>query len=127
MIRIQNQYKVCYVSLRTYDTCKTVPSLDYLDYLDFVFVMKLSACNRGVVRIPAGIPANIYLFKVTNRNTRKRCEICSKLTIKKPERRVSIVDFEQVNIYWDLAFFRASDCLKTGRYFALLLYEKIDL
>ena len=31
-------------------------------------------------------PANIYLFKVNNRNTRKRCEICSKLTIKTPER-----------------------------------------
>ena len=27
-------------------------------------------------------PANIYLFKVNNRNTRKGCEICSKLTIK---------------------------------------------
>ena len=27
-------------------------------------------------------PANIYLFKVKNVNTRKRCEICSKLTIK---------------------------------------------
>ena len=27
------------------------------------------------------------LFKVNNRNTRKRCEICSKLTIKTPERR----------------------------------------
>ena len=25
-------------------------------------------------------PANIYLFKVKNRNTRKKCEICSKLT-----------------------------------------------
>ena len=30
-------------------------------------------------------PANIYLFKVNNRNTRKRCEICSKLTIKAPD------------------------------------------
>ena len=27
-------------------------------------------------------PANIYLFKVNNKNTRKRCEICSKSTIK---------------------------------------------
>ena len=27
-------------------------------------------------------PANIYLFKAKDRNTRKRCEICSKLTIK---------------------------------------------
>ena len=27
------------------------------------------------------------MFKVNNRNTRTRCEICSKLTIKTPERR----------------------------------------
>ena len=33
------------------------------------------------------IPANIYLFKVNIRNTKKRCEIYSKLTIKTPERR----------------------------------------
>ena len=32
-------------------------------------------------------PTGIYLFKVNNRNTRKRYEICSKLTIKIPERR----------------------------------------
>ena len=25
-------------------------------------------------------PANIYLFEVNNRNKRKKCEICSKLT-----------------------------------------------
>ena len=31
-------------------------------------------------------PANIYLFKVDDRNTRKRNEICSKLTIKTLER-----------------------------------------
>ena len=30
--------------------------------------------------------ANIYLFKFINRNNRKRCGICSKLTIKTPER-----------------------------------------
>ena len=33
------------------------------------------------------IRAGKYLFKVTNRNTRTRREICSKLTIKTPERR----------------------------------------
>ena len=27
-------------------------------------------------------PAGIYLLKVNNRNTRARCEICSKLTVK---------------------------------------------
>ena len=31
------------------------------------------------------IPANIYLFKINNTNTRKRCELCSKFTIKTPE------------------------------------------
>ena len=32
-------------------------------------------------------PANIYLFKFNSRDTRKSCEICSKLTIKTPEGR----------------------------------------
>ena len=31
-------------------------------------------------------PAGIYLLKVKSRNTRTRCVICSKLTIKTPER-----------------------------------------
>ena len=33
----------------------------------------------------------IYLLKVNNRNSRTRCEICSKLTIKAPERRLANV------------------------------------
>ena len=32
-------------------------------------------------------PVGIYLLKVKSRRTRTRCEICSKLTIKTPERR----------------------------------------
>ena len=63
------------------------------------------------------------LVKINNRNSRKRCGICSKLTIKTPERSqrrrfvldvllltlnifhtltssVTIVDFEQVNASW---------------------------
>ena len=45
----------------------------------------------------------IYLLKVNNRNTRTRCEICSKLLIKIPERRhwrrsrVFIVNFEHIS------------------------------
>ena len=48
-------------------------------------------------------PAGIYLLKVNNRNTRARCEICSKLTINTPERRqwrrsgVFIVNFEHIS------------------------------
>ena len=32
-------------------------------------------------------PADIYLLNVNNKNTRTRCEICSMLTMKTPERR----------------------------------------
>ena len=39
-------------------------------------------------------PAGMYLLKVSNRNTRTRCETCSKLTIKIPERRHVIVGWE---------------------------------
>ena len=53
-------------------------------------------------------PAGNYMFKVNNRNTRTRCEMYSKLTIKIPERRllrllmtfVSIVYFERINAGW---------------------------
>ena len=33
-------------------------------------------------------PANIYLLKINNKNNRKRCEICTKLTTKTPERNL---------------------------------------
>ena len=35
-------------------------------------------------------PTNIYMFIVNNSNTRKRCEIFSKLTIKSPQRRSTV-------------------------------------
>ena len=47
-------------------------------------------------------PANIYFLKFNNRNTRKRCKVCSELTMKIPERcqwRRSgdfIVNFEHI-------------------------------
>ena len=58
-------------------------------------------------------PASYYLLKANNSNTRTKCEICSKLTIKTPEQRlawcltyftpgssVSIVNFNQVIASW---------------------------
>ena len=64
-------------------------------------------------------PTGNYMIEVNNRNTRTRCEICSRLTIQTPEQRhwhrsgvfivnyehitfstVSIVNFEQVNADW---------------------------
>ena len=49
------------------------------------------------------IPAGNYMFKVNNRNTRTRCEICSNLAMKTPERRqwrhsgIFIVNFEHIS------------------------------
>ena len=53
--------------------------------------------------------AGIYLLKVSNRSTRTRCEICSKLTIKTSERRqwrlvcssFSVANFEHVIARWE--------------------------
>ena len=63
---------------------------------------------------------NSYLFKVNNRNIRKKCEICSKLTMAScdiigvvlaslllilnicpPFSSVSVIDFEYVFVCWD--------------------------
>ena len=72
------------------------------------------------------VTANIYLFKVNDRNTRKRYDTCSKLTIKTVERRqwrcfdvvivnfenishffcsVCIIDFEQINVSCAVRYF----------------------
>ena len=58
---------------------------------------------RVILRISLPFPVAIYLLKVKNRNTRTRCEIFSKLTIKTPKRRywccsgVFIVNFEYIS------------------------------
>ena len=66
------------------------------------------AANNHLTEITQNVrhPAGKYMFKVNYRRTRTRCEICSKLTIKKLERpqwRCSgvIVNFEQVNAGWE--------------------------
>ena len=55
----------------------------------YQIVIKRSYCEKGWVQtfsrqVAISFPAGIYLLKVNNRNTRLRCEICSKL-IKTPE------------------------------------------
>ena len=43
---------------------------------------------NGAQTFPIEIyPVGNYMFKANSRNTRTRCEICSKLTTKTPERR----------------------------------------
>ena len=59
-----------------------------------------SDCHKDYVN---QFPAGNYMFKINDRNTRTRCKICSKLTIKTQERRhwrrsgVFIVNFEHIS------------------------------
>ena len=56
-----------------------------------------------VLNTPKHFSVGIYLLKANNRNTRTRCETCSKLTMKTPERRqwrrsdVFVVNFEHTS------------------------------
>ena len=70
-----------------------------IKWLTVLFRMKKTqSINKNKV-----YPAGIYMFKVNNRSTRTRCDICSKLTIKTPERRqwrrsgLFIVNFEHIS------------------------------
>ena len=72
------------------------PEVIHLRYGPRNFYFKLTKCplNKSPFSKEIGTgweeilnTAGIYLLKVSNRSTRARCEICSKLTIKIPERR----------------------------------------
>ena len=43
-------------------------------------------------------PANIYLFKLNSRNSRKRCEMCPELTINTAESRSGVL-LSTLNIF----------------------------
>ena len=58
-------------------------TIEVLDYSD-----ECVQSQKEDIRITRSTdPDNIYLSKVNDRNTRKRFEVCSKLTIKTPEQR----------------------------------------
>ena len=65
----------------------------YLTFITHTLTTLFSSAN----------PVGIYLLKVSVRSSRKRCKICSKLTIKTPERRqwshsgVFSVKFEHIS------------------------------
>ena len=121
--------------------CQHFDIIEHLDSFNSIFTLKLllrynptnihlfkvnnrntrkrcEICSKLTIKTPkrrpieaqcSTFPANIYLIKINNRNTRKRCVMCSMSTIKTPERRhwlfssVSVVDFEQVNVSWELS------------------------
>ena len=50
------------------------------------WIFLANAWRSGLASVPVSSPTRIYLLKVNKRNSRTRCKICSKLTIKTPER-----------------------------------------
>ena len=89
---------------------RKTPNTDTFHAVSVCFTYVMKPYSPTMIIIAARIsPANIYLFRVSNRNTKKkkRCKICSKSTIKTPERlhftlfsSVSVLDFEQANVSW---------------------------
>ena len=69
------------------------------------------------------IRANIYLFNVNNRNTRKRCETCSKLTIKKIKNDVSYIVLVFLLLTWT---YFASFCSVSIVHFAGMTVNRLS-
>ena len=77
--------------------CRFSNFYPFQDNAPFIYFLKTAMFRfSNIFRVPA----DIYMHKVNNRNTRTRCKECSKLTIKTSERRqwrrsgVFIVNFE---------------------------------
>ena len=51
------------------------------------YVLDRIQASQTITRLKFTLPADNYMFKVNNRNTKTRFEICSKLTIRTSERR----------------------------------------
>ena len=90
-----HQMQLCQNSLKT-DLTNLVPKI----ILELIHVRLLewdSSQKAGFRKVnlfqkpnlysPISAPADIYLFKLNNGNTRTKYKICLKLTIKTPERR----------------------------------------
>ena len=64
----------------------------------------------------------IYLLKVNNRNSRTRCEMCSKLTMKTTELR--IVNFEHIShLVVVFLFLTLNMQLRAGRFIEIMKFQ----
>ena len=97
----------------------------------FVNLLIIAAASSfNVFKLIGWGPANIYLFRFNSRNTRKRCEICSKFTIKALECRsgVFIVKFKHISHLF-LVFFSSlwtDKCLSESSFLCKYYYPKYE-
>ena len=74
--------------------CIYVSIYKYMYYVYYILHIYIFSCfNTSCISVPFisvfsnSVSAGIYLFKAKNGNTRTKCEICSNLAMKTPERR----------------------------------------
>ena len=75
---------------------KICSNIDICNYFPNIRIYRMRCKNHSKVILD---PVSIYLFKVYNRNTRKRCEVCSELTPEERQSRRSgifIVNFKHI-------------------------------
>ena len=78
------------ISAELVESLKQMLHTIYKSLVDLLQILKfLEIWLSGLIRLSKlqKLPSRHLPLKVNNRNTRTRCEICSKLTIKTPERR----------------------------------------
>ena len=92
-----------------WNNCSTLGQSFFMScYFTRVFVhlsVIAAVCYFSVYKLLGWDPANIYLFKVNSRNTRKRCEICPKSTINTVESYsgVFIANFEHSSHFFSVS------------------------
>ena len=92
-----------------WNNCSTLGQSFFMScYFTRVFVhlsVIAAVCYFSVYKLLGWDPANIYLFKVNSRNTRKRCEICPKSTINTVEgySGVFIANFEHSSHFFSVS------------------------
>ena len=98
-IRSENQMFFCFLGL-----LKENSGMKWVKWHNWRTGTKLGKKHDIVFPVDYDCPVSTYLFKVTKRNTRMMCGICSELTLKTPARRdvivvflVSIFNFEEIS------------------------------
>ena len=85
------------------DRLCNLPFIDQMRFDAYAVLCGILGKNLSIFICKYRYPSKIYVVKVNNRNTRKKCEICSKLTIKTSELRqwcrsgVFIVNVEHIS------------------------------
>ena len=120
IIKLLFEYPALYWLVSLFDHCYFL-----LHFFRLVQIVKLFLCFFEMEYISVGI----YLLQVNNRNTRTRCEICSKLTIKTPlfYSIVSVVNFEHVIAGWDIINMEKITSLHSRKLLFLMINPFINL